>query len=145
MRWLNRPGELPHHSWLLQASAPLLALPADVVGAHGAAEGSASIRLLRPKTLIRAGRGGIGMMMVQAGRPDTAFLPSPDRLTKHLDERLGWWVGEWAAMLHALVPGFIPDGRRLVTIAIDRRGDRNATAIAACLGKLTACVREERT
>ncbi len=136
MRWLDRPGELPSNPWLLNSCEPLLDLPNDVVRTHGAAEGSASIRLVKPRELIRAGRSGIGMAMVQAGRPGTVFLPSAEHLVEHLDESLRPWIAEWKTMLHALVPNFIPDGRRLVTVSTDMLGIQKAAMVADCFRKL---------
>lgn len=132
MRWLDK---LPDNPWLLKACGQLLHLPKDVVRAHGAAEGSASIRLLKPPELIRAGRSGLGMAIIQAGRPATVFLPSPEHLMEHLDGSLRPWVAEWDSMLHALVPGFIPDGRGLVTVPTDTCGEK-AAMVADCFEKL---------
>jgi len=139
MRWLDRSKELPSDPWLLEACKPLLNLPDDVVRAHGAAEGSASIRLVKPRNLILAGRSGIGLAMVQAGRPATVFLPSAAHLRKHLDASLEPWIAEWEAMQQALVPGFIPDGRQLVTVSTEPNSQK-AAVVAACFQKLISCL-----
>jgi hypothetical protein len=143
MRWLDRPRDLPKDPWLLNAAAPLLALPHDVVRAHSAAEGSASIRLLKPRSLIRAGRSGIGMAMIQAGRPMTVFLPSPEHLGEHLDDTLCQWIREWKDMLNELVPGFIPDGRRLITVHTRASPAIKAEMVAACFRSLISLLRAD--
>jgi len=138
MRWLDRSKGLPDNPWLLGACKPLLDLPDDVVRAHSAAEGSASIRLVKPRELIRAGPSGIGLAMVQAGRPATVFLPSAEHLTEHLDASLRPWIAEWNTMLQALVPGFIPDRRRLVTVSTDMPSTQKAAMVADCFQMLVS-------
>ena len=138
MRWLDH---LPSNPWLLEACQPLLLLQDDVVRAHAAAEGSASIRLLRPRGLIQAGRAGIVMAMIQAGRPNTVFLPSSERLEKHLDVSLAPWIAEWNEMLRDLVPGFVPDRRGLVTVPTNKFGAQKAPIVAGCFQRLISCLR----
>jgi hypothetical protein len=142
MRWLD---QLPSSPWLLEACKPLLDLQADVVRAHAAAEGSASIRLLKPREPIQAGRAGVVMAMIQAGQPNKVFLPSSEHFAKHLDDSLAPWIAEWKAMLRDLVPGFVPDCRELVTVPTNTFGaPHKAPIVAGCFRKLISCLLASR-
>jgi hypothetical protein len=72
-RWLKRPDELPKIPWLLEACAPLLALPDDVVGAHAVTKGSASVRLRKPRWAVNAGRSGLGLAYGPGGQAGHGF------------------------------------------------------------------------
>ena len=108
--WIQVPDDLPELLKSEKAFEPLLRLPEGIIGAWRFAQGSASLRLLKPAAALRTGPNGVGLAMTQAGKPGIVVLPAAGHLRKKLDIKFDDWIDEWTDLMARLAPNAAASG-----------------------------------